>query len=212
MRRLALLTAALLFTSPQIAYAQKVPEKIKLTPQSNDGAVLIRVPSKPFSHALQFSKNGSSGFGSRVYIMKVSAGSADVKYIARTLSPGVYRLDSIWQQGHWSACLEAGTVEFEVKAGQIAFLGTLDTDQVLQSIQGEAVRNDRTVVSGTDYAQSHDEVEAPIIVGREASDVSQARLFADQTMNGTGSLINLVDIKRTEFGTSKLGKFIKVCG
>ena len=42
--------------------AQKKPEKIKLIGASENGAVLLRVPVAPFSYALQFSKNGNSGF------------------------------------------------------------------------------------------------------------------------------------------------------
>lgn len=194
------------------AGAQKVPERIRLTATSRDGAVLIRVPVQPFDYALQFSRNGNSGFMSRVYLMRVRAGPPGFAYIARTLSPGRYRLDSVWQQGHWSACLEAGTFDFPVAAGRIAFVGTLELDAVLASIQQHAAETGRTTVAGTDYALSHDRAPRPVVDGRDEMGLAEARRFADTTMNGSGALVTLAEMADAAFSTSAAGRAIRVCG
>jgi hypothetical protein len=200
-----------LFAQP--AAAQKSPEKIKLTAASKQGAVLIRVPVQPFSYALQFSKNGNSGFLSRVYLMKVDEADAPgFRYIARTLAPGRYRLDQMWQQGQWSACLEQGTFEFDVKPGEIAYLGTLHTDRVLAAIQSQAVAANEIVQSGTAYFQSHGRTSPPIIDGRDESGLHDAKAFARERMNRSDGAVRLANVTDTTFATSGLGKAIKVCG
>lgn len=202
--------AALALAAP--APAQKTPEKIRLTERSGDGAVLIRVPVQPFVHALQFSKNGRSGFMSRVYLMKIDRGAGGYAYIARTLSPGRYRLDWIWQQGHWSACLEKGTYQFEVKPGRIEYVGTLRTDRMLESIESDAVARGDTAMGGMAYAVSHGGVEAPPIEDRDEAGLQAAKAFADAKMNGSGRLVELAPVEKTAFGTSGFGKAIKTCG
>jgi len=209
------LLAALIGTHAVTAFpalAQKSPEKIRLTAASKDGAVLIRVPVEPFAYSLQFSRNGNSGFMSRVYLMTIKGGAAGYRFIARTLSPGRYRLDSIWQQGHWSACLEQGTFEFEVKAGTISYVGTLQTERLLASIQMQALLSGKATVLGTDYMLSHGPTEKPIIDGRDEIALAEARQFADTTMNGSARLVDLANVTDTRFTTSGFGKAIKICG
>ncbi len=206
--------AALLITLPGTSLsAQKRPDKIKLTAASKDGAVLVRVPVDRFPYALQFSKNGNSGFMSRVYIMKVDEAAAPgYAYIARTLAPGRYRLDSMWQQARWSACLEQGTFEFTVRPGEIAYLGTVRTDRVLEAIQGQATGAGQATQSGSSYFQSHDHTAGPPIEGRDEDGLRAARDFAQTGMNGTASLVRLADVSDARFATSAAGKAIKICG
>lgn len=210
---LGTVAAVVLVSNPQSALAQKSPEKIKLTSASKEGAVLVRVPVQPFGYALQFSKNGNSGFLSRVYVMKVDEGAVPgFRYIARTLAPGRYRLDQVWQQGHWSACLEQGTFEFDVKPGQIAYLGTLHTDRVLRAIQQQAVEAGQTMQTGTAYFQSHSRTAPPVIDGRDHAGLAEAVSFAQSRMNGSGPIVRLAEMQDTGFATSAASRAIKVCG
>jgi hypothetical protein len=208
----SVLGALAIFALPGVAEAQKQPEKIELSPKSDKGAVLIRVPTQPFPYALQFSKNGKSGFLSRVYIMKVDPAPRGYVYIARTLSPGRYRLDNVWQQGAWTACMEQGTFEFTIAPGKIAYLGTFEVEGVLREIQSQAIEQGRTEVRGTDYMQGQARVSEEMVSGRDATDLAAARSFAESTMNSSGELVELADVSGTSFKTSGFGKAIKICG
>jgi hypothetical protein len=212
MRYQVLLAAAAMLSISVPAVAQKRPEAIKLSATSDKGAVLIRVPTKPFSYALQFSKDGKSGFMSRVYIMKVEPAAAGYTYIARTLAPGRYRLDNVWQQGAWTACLEQGTFEFSVAPGKIAYVGTFEVDGVLREIQSQAIERDKTVVRGTDYMQGQAKLSDDMVTGRDTAGVEDARRFAQASMNGSGDLVTLAEVSGASFTTSGFGKAIKVCG
>jgi hypothetical protein len=204
--------AALVVLSASPAVAQKSPERIHLAATSRQGAVLIRVPVQPFSYTLQFSRNGNSGFLSRVYLMKVRAGPPGYTYIARTLSPGRYRLDSVWQQGTWSACLESATIEIPVQAGRIAYVGTLQVDSILEAIQRSAIDRGRTTVAAGDPVVSRPDNVRPIIDGRDEAGFAEAREFADNVMNRSGSLVDLAQVSETAFSTSRTGRLIEVCG
>ena len=199
--------AALVLAAP--AFAESNPAKVRLTGKSGKGAVLIRVPPQPVPYALQFSKNGSSGFLSRVYLMGVKPGTT---WIARTLAPGRYRLDSMWQQGHWSACLERGTFEVDVKPGRIAYVGTLPTDLILTDLQRQAIAAGKTTQVGTSYFLSHNKTAVPPLGGRDEAGLREARTFADEGMNGSGRLVDLGSVREVSFATSKSGKAIKICG
>jgi hypothetical protein len=213
MKKYAILLAALAVMSmPVGAAAQKRPEEIKLSPKSDKGAVLIRVPTEPFTYALQFSKNGKSGFLSRVYVMKIEPAAPGYIYIARTLSPGRYRLDNVWQQGAWTACMEQGTFEFTIEPGKIAYLGTFQVEGVLREIQSQAVDQGKTEVRGTDYMQGQAKVTDDMVNGRDAADLAEARRFAEASMNSSGELVELADVSGTSFKTSGFGKAIKICG
>ena len=213
MKKYQVLLAALATLSlSAMAVAQKRPGEIKLSPKSDKGAVLIRVPTTPFTYALQFSKNGKSGFMSRVYIMKIEPAAPGYIYIARTLSPGRYRLDNAWQQGAWAACMEDGTFEFAIEPGKIAYLGTFEADGVLREIQAQAIERGKTVVRGTDYMQGQAKVSEEMVTGRDAAGLAEAQRFAESNMNGNGELVGLADVSGTSFQTSGFGKSIKTCG
>lgn len=211
--RIASVLALAAFTLSAPALAESNPAKVRLTGQSGKGAILIRVPVQPFTYALQFSKDGKSGFMTRVYLMKVKTGAAPRHaWIARTLAPGRYRLDSLWQQGHWSACIEGGTFEIEVKPGRIAYVGRLDTDAILADLQRQAVAAGRTTQFGTSYYLSRNKTIVPPLGDRDEAGTQAARGFADEGMNGSGRLVDLGSVSEANFATSKSGKAIKVCG
>jgi hypothetical protein len=205
-RFLASFAALVLAFAAGPAPAQKTPEKIRLTGKSGDGAVLIRVPVEPYPYAFTFSKNGSSGFMSRVYLMKVEKGDGGHRYIARTLAPGRYRLDWIWQQGHWSACMESGTIQFDVKPGRIEYVGTVRSDKVLAAIQAQAVAKGDVAMGGHAYSVSHGGVELPAVEDRDDAGLQAARNFAEASMNRSGALVELAAIEKTTFGTSGFGQ------
>lgn len=210
--RIAAVLAAALVALPAAALAESNPAKVRLTAESDKGAILIRVPVQPFGYGLMFSKDGKSGFLSRVYIMQVKKGAQGDAWIARTLAPGRYRLDSLWQQKRWSACLENGTFEVEVKPGRIAYVGRLDTDAILADLQRQAVAAGRTVQTGTSYYLSHNKTVVPPLGGRDETGTNAARALADEGMNGSGRLVDLGSVREVSFATSKSGKAIKVCG
>lgn len=187
--------------------AQKSPDKIRLTPRSRDGAVLIRVPVEPFHYTLKFSKNGSSGFLSRAFLMEIAKARAPgYRYIARTLDPGRYRFDWLTQQRFFGACIESETIEFDVVAGRIAYVGTLRTDRLLEAIE----RKDILVSTTADSDASQSAFKVPPLEDRDDAGLRVAREFADRTMHGGGGLVELAQVRRVPLAPKPPGK--ESCG
>lgn len=177
------------------ATAQKSPEKIRLTPASDQGAVLIRIDRIPAKFQLWFQKSGKSGFGSRVYMIPVAAGERGELYIARTLTPGRYRLDSIWQQLRWGLLLSGDTVEFDIKPGSVTYLGKLDTWSLLTTLQDMAVAAGVTVSHGTSGYSTAKHGLRPSFSGRDDNGLADAKSYAATTMGVQNNMVELGEIR-----------------
>ena len=190
-----LIIGSLLAGAAPPAKAQKSPEKIRLTSQSKEGAVLIKVDTIPADHQLFFQKSGESGFGSRVYIMNVAPSPRHETYIARTLKPGRYRLASIWQQKRWGLLFPHDTIEFDVSGGTVTYLGKLDTFTLLKALQADAVAAGKTVsvVAGSGYSTDKHGLR-PVLNQRDDISLAEARTFATRTMQVPDSMIQLGQI------------------
>lgn len=184
---------SLLFTSVVVtpAAAQKRPEKIKLTAASKNGAVLIRVGTINADYKLWFQKSGSSGFGSRVFMIDVDPGDGKEVFVARTLSPGRYRLDSLWQQNRWGMLLSSSTVEFEVKPGTVTYIGTLNAVDMLLKLQQEAIAAGKTVSIGTSGFSTDKHGMAPMFSGRDNARLAEAVSFASRIGMAKAEMVEL---------------------
>lgn len=189
-----LLALALLGGTIFPAAAQKQPDKIRLTPQSQDGAVLIRVDTFLADSQLWLNKGGNSGFGSRVFIIDVPVGDGEAVYVARTLKPGRYRMDSVWQQKRWGIVLRGDTVEFEVKPGKIVFLGKLNNGDLLRGLQHEAVAAGKTESRGLSGFVTYKHGLKPAFSERDETGLAEAVRFTKGTMNSGADMVELAPL------------------
>lgn len=179
--------------------AQKSPEEIRLSPTSKSGAILLRVDTIRADQQLFFQKSGSSGFGSRVYIIEIDGGDGRDVYVARTLKPGRYRLDSIWQQNRWGLELSGNTVEFDVKPGKITYLGKLETEALLLALQREAVAAGKTVARGTSGFSTDQHGVRPEFSGRDEASLAEAKEFAGRAMEAEEGMLELGALSKISF-------------
>lgn len=174
--------------------AKESPEKIEITRKSKNGAILVKVDTIPADFQLWFQKVQSSGFGSRVYMIKVAAEDGRERYVSRTLSPGKYRLDSIWQQKRFGLLLSHDTFDFEIKSGIITYIGKLNTLDLLLKLQKEAVAANRTVAVGTSGFSTDRHGIRPVLVERTTSGLGDAESFAMQLMHAQHGMVELGEV------------------
>lgn len=117
--------------------------QMKLTPESNKGAILIKVkPStlyselaiSPFNPIEETRASGGSAF------FRFDKASSD-GYLIDQVNPGTHVIWSISQQDEWTACFHRQTLSFEVRPGQIVYIGEFDQRPYLGQIQALAVKN-----------------------------------------------------------------------
>jgi hypothetical protein len=183
------------------AEAQKSPEKIRLAPNDKQGAVLVRVDKISADYMLRLQKSGSGGFGSRVYVIPVEGGGQGEAFVARTLTPGRYRLDSLIQQRAFLIALSADTVEFEIAPGKIAYLGKLNSLELLIAMQRAAVAAGKTraQIGGGGGFNSDEGLAKPVFSGRDAAGLAEAETFAGRVMSARPEQVLLADLHETHF-------------
>ncbi len=157
--------------------------------------MLLRVDTIAADYQLWFQKSGQSGFGSRVYVINAAPGAPQEIYVARTLKPGRYRLTSIWQQKRWGLLFPKETVEFDIEAGKITFLGKLDTTILLRTLQAEAVAAGQTVsrAAGSGFSTDKHGLR-PVFEDRDDASLAQARAFATQIMQAPDDMVRLGEL------------------
>ena len=173
------------------AAAQRSPERITLTPASRDGVVLFTVETVPAEVMIRLQRAGQSGFGSRVYDIPVAMGVGDVRYVGRTLRPGRYRIDSIWQQNRWGLVFARDTVEFDVTAGGVTYLGAMNNRALLMRLQEQTIAAGRTYSSapGSGFSSTTHGMR-PEFSGRTPTGLAAATEFATRVMSaGAGRVI-----------------------
>jgi hypothetical protein len=196
------------------ANAGKRPEKVVVTPSSPEGAILLKVPNLPVKYTFLFSKDGKSGFLSRVYLMVVSPkfDQSEFQYIARNLKPGNYRLDSIFQQAGWSVCLHENTFSVDVKPGQITYVGNVDPRPALDNLYRQAVEKGETRLPLGGLHTYWSDTPRPMITGRDDDEMKNAELFVKTSMAKSSAPIRLANINEESFSVSGMNKAIQVCG
>lgn len=192
----ALLLSPLLILTPSSGAAQKRPEKIRVTPQSTDGVVLVRVPAATVPYVLVLKRAGSTGFGSRVYVLKVQPGEP-AGFKGRTLKPGRYRFTAIVQQRHWSLGFGANTAEFEIAAGRVSYLGKLNAEALLRSLQMQAIGAGKQTLVGPGQiaaGSGGEDATTEQFSGREPADVAEARAFSTRVMGALSEATQLAPL------------------
>ena len=184
------------------------PARMELAAGATDKAVLL-LEVKPVTRAnYQFVvirydepnhtvlNNSFSGFAS----FNVKPGD---RYLAQTVPAGTYVVEEVAQQWNWVACMHANSLAFDVKPGEVLFLGRLDARPQLSFLQGESLRHGQTVSVQNGIYFYLDDVP-PLAIGfqggREAQlDVIQQ--YVKTSMPKVSAPVRLAEYRAAHFGT-----------
>jgi hypothetical protein len=200
-RARAALAAIVALTAWTSASAFKNPASIALDERSREGVLLVSVPTAPFGYKLTLQKEGSGGFGSRVFYVAIGSdyGSIESKYETRRLAPGRYVLKYVMQQNAWIGCLEDGTVLIDVKAGRVNYLGHVDARETLKGIQAGAVAAGELTGGGGRGGGIYYDLPKPTIDRRDAAGLDAARAFVRSEMPRVRAPVELATIAPYSF-------------
>ena len=206
-----LLTVAVLASTILAAPASAKIKDWKITPTSKEAVLIMRADRQPFDYALTFSREGKSGFGSRVFVLGTNAYDV-APYTARTLGPGSYQLTSIVQQKAWASCFGSGSLAFTVEPGKVYYLGILNTMALLADLQQSAIARGKTSLSSGLLAVGWEPSVKPELVPPDEAELEIVRSFVSSRMPGTSAPVIAVQTRPITFGSSKGEKLIQVCG
>lgn len=183
----------------------------KITPTSKEAVLIMRADRQPFDYALTFSREGKSGFGSRVFVLGTSPYDP-APYTARTLGPGSYQLTSIVQQKAWATCFGSGSVAFTVEPGKVYYLGTLNSMALLADLQQSAIARGKTSLGSGSLAVGWKPKVRPELVPADAAELEVVRAFVSAAMPATTAPVVALQARPITFGSTKGEKLIQVCG
>jgi hypothetical protein len=190
-----LLALCTVFLAASPASADK-PAKVVIGPGSPRGAVLFKVAPSPVAYELSFFRDKEPGFFSSnfypIFVERAQTGEGE-RFVVETLPPGRYELEAVFQQRRWGACLNARTLAFTIKAGKIAYLGTLDPRPTLASIQRSAEAAGDLTASNFQWHLYRTGVRAPTLSDRDAQALAEAKNFVRRNMPRTSAPTELAE-------------------
>lgn len=189
------------------------PKKVAIGPGSAKGALVFRAAPSTIGYALFFTRDEGKGAWSRGYWVVVEgsrAGESD-RFIVETFPPGRYRLNAVYQQGKWAACLHATTFTVTVTPGNIAYLGMLDARPTLASIQRNARAKNELNALTFQWHLYRTNVVAPGLSGRDPESVADAGNFVRQHMPKSSATMTLADVQWGPYASSETGRRPNEC-
>lgn len=181
------------------------PRKVAIGSGSPKGALLFKVPQSAIGHQLLFTRDGDGRSPPRAYWVGIEArpASEGERFIVTTLPAGRYRLEAVYQQGKWVACLQATTLTVSVEPGKIAYLGTLDTRATLASIQRNAGASNQGSARTFQWHFYRTNVAAPRVADRDTDGLARAASFVRQQMPRSSATATLADLQWGPYVTLK---------
>lgn len=209
MKRLGLLAlaAATCFAVPAGA---KIKDW-KVTPSSTESVILMRADRQPYQWSLWLHREGSGGFGRRIYSLDVKPHDF-AQYTGRTLSPGAYQVSSIVQQSQWSSCFGSGSVAFTVEPGKVYYLGALNAMPLLIDLQESAMARGKTALSNGALAVGWEPKVKPEFAAPSEAELAEVSQFVASTMPKTTAPVVPLTTRPITFGMTGGEKVVQVCG
>jgi len=171
----------------------------------------MRVPTFSFNWTMSLSRDGKTGFLSRVYLLGVKPDQG-YQYVSRSLKPGTYVMTAIFQQGGWQSCYSDKTPKFTIGAGKVYYLGTFEATAVLSELQADAVNRGRTRLQQGGLTTQWDASVAPSWVISGDEEIGAAKTFVSTAMPRTTAKIAPLSVNYSKLKVSNTEKALQICG
>ena len=183
----------------------------RITATSDKSLIVMRVPTFPFSYTMSLSRDGKTGFMTRVYLLPVRSDSG-YQYVSRTLKPGTYVMTALYQQSGWQSCLAENTPKFTIEAGKVYYFGTLNAQEPLTELQRDAIARGRTELPrGGLTTQWNPRSKLVWTIDGEA-EIAELRAFVAREMPRTTASTVPLEVTYSDLTVSGTERAIQVCG
>ncbi|HYW14770.1 MAG TPA: hypothetical protein VE891_01270 [Allosphingosinicella sp.] len=178
----AILIAA--FACGPAALATPDPGKLKVDPASKQGVILFRAPVLSTTYNIDLRRENGGGWSGFEPVFIHAGPRTGMRWIAIKAKPGRWALTSLGQQLRWNICYWKDVPTFEVRPGQITFVGEWDGETALQRLSAMAVRGGQTVSTGQYFWYWNDDNRPPLSGGADPSLRREAEAFVRSGMPG----------------------------
>ncbi|HKX64331.1 MAG TPA: hypothetical protein VJM78_03415 [Rhizomicrobium sp.] len=193
------------------------PGKIALNAASPEGVILMKLTPSPIVYSLTIQKFDAPN--QRLLGGSFSGGWANFEelssqpYVAKSVAPGTYVVTSLAQQTWWTACFQDGTYSFEVKPGEVVYLGTFNALPSLVALSLHVKREGPSMTSRSVYYFDRNPVPNFSFSANREAELAQAQGYVKAQMPHVDAPVALAELHATKFGTgSDAFGLQRVCG
>lgn len=132
-------------------------------------------------------------------------------YLMLTVKPGIWVYKDFSQQDFWALCFQDSSLQFDVKAGEVVYLGAFDALAHARDLQITAIQTGRTSTKG--FEHFFDNIAAPRLAPISDDDLTNVRAVLAANAPKTTAPVRAAVYRPARFGTgSDLFGLSRICG
>jgi hypothetical protein len=186
------------------------PKKIKIAPGSANGMLVLQIePLRDAYLSIQEFDPQSHKIKRWLVTFDLDKTHAN-NFQVHELPPGNYIMLGLTQQHNWITCMYERSVSFEVKAGEVLFLGKFNPDPGLLQLQSLASK-DRIAINGHRFIY-FDNILPPAIVAPSAAEIEELKRVIAEEFPLISAPIRAGEFKPDYFQANLEGELFKNCG
>jgi hypothetical protein len=208
-----------LLAGPAIAGSK--PNKVAITSTSAKAAVIIKAEDVPISYPYQTSYRISlRGYDPEKQSLASGGTLIEAKpklfadgYLVAEIKPGRYVFQDFSRQDRWALCFYDNSLQFEVKAGEILYLGEIDSKAHVAELEFMAITTGRVTSQNSEAIHFFDNVTAPMLKPIDDSALSAVAAMMKKHLPLSTVAPKPALLSAARFGTgSDLFGLNRVCG
>jgi hypothetical protein len=133
-------------------------------------------------------------------------------YLIAAIKPGRWVFQSYTQQDKWALCFNANTRQFDVKPGEVVFLGDLDAKAHRDQLTQRAVRTGRVSISGYGFADFFDLPDGPRLAPIDDAQLADLRAALARHIPKVTAPVRAANYSPAQFGTGSTLFAERKCG
>lgn len=194
---------ALFFALLVSACITKPAGVVNVTPTSANGAIMLYLEPSPVQYQLNMLRFNEEGTAleantfSAIYPFRVEPNQAG--YYSVVAKPGRYVFVSVHQQGYWAVCFHNKTVAFDVRPGEIAYVGRFNPTPHILQLQMLAQQSGRLRTNGQEV-HFFDGIIPPRLAPATSADVQAAQTYAAANFPNATAPIHAPELSQAQFG------------
>lgn len=217
----AVLAGAMLVAA--LPAAAKDSAKIAVTATSKDALIVIKAPAIPPAPTFKTAyRLGLSVYDSENKAMKGGpwGGKAIFQaqpkkfvdgYLLLTIKPGTWVYQDFSQQDFWALCFQDSSLQFDVKAGEVVYLGEFDAVTHSRDLQFTAINTGRTSTKSVEHF--FDNIAAPRLAPISEDELGKVRAMLAANAPNTTAPARAAVYSPARFGTGRdLFGMTRICG
>jgi len=164
------------------------PAKVAVTPASPDAVLIVRTPPLGVLYTLAISRydpDKQDLAGDWVAMPVQAQDRRDSDFLVEKVKPGTYAIQQFVQQARWGVCFHAGTLQFDVKAGEAVYLGQFDAATPLAELQRRALDAKDLYAGGFTVHNYFDGITPPKFTQPDDPALPEVRAFIAREMPKT---------------------------